>query len=155
MTRNEIISALKSYFRIDELVCPHAFHLIGAEQAWRYLNTEALHTLLVLRRDILNVPFELNNYVKKGKFSQRGYRCNMCDLVKSKTDRGIAYLSAHCSGAAFDVVSSKMTAEEMRLKIKDKADLLPYPIRIEQDVNWLHVDTFNDGSKVKIIYFKG
>ena len=48
-----------------------------------------------------------------------------------------------------------MTAEQMRSKIKANANLLPYNVRIEADVTWLHIDCYDDGSGRKIVEFKG
>ena len=153
IARNKIISELKEYFSIEELVCPHALKF--GDKAWQFLDTEILHTLLVLRRDILKVSLVCNDYKWKGKNSQRGLRCNVCQLVKDKSAKGISYLSAHVNGAAFDFVSKYMSAADMRKLIKDNARLLPYNIRIEADVTWLHIDCYDDGSGRKIVEFKG
>ena len=149
MTRSEIISSLKKDFKVKELVCPHVFKEHG-ERAWKFLATIYLHTLLVLRRDILKVPLVCNTKV----LTQRGLRCNLCEIVKEKTEDDIVYLSAHHLGIGGDLSSPEMTAEEMRQKIEENQDLLPYPIRIEKDVNWLHVDCYDDiDDNNKITYF--
>lgn len=148
MTRSEIITALKRYFKIQELVCPHVFAKHG-EISWMFLSTLYLHTLLVLRRDILKVPLVCNTTT----LTQRGLRCNLCEIVKAKTDADIVYLSAHHLGIGGDLSSPEMTAEEMRRKIEDNSDLLPYPIRIEKGVNWLHIDCYDTGTPNKITYF--
>ena len=152
IARNNIISELKEYFIIEELVCPHALKF--GDNAWQFIDTEILHTLLILRRDILKVPLVCNDYKWKGKNSQRGLRCNVCQLVKDKSAKGISYLSAHVNGAAFDLVSKYMTAETMRKLIKEHKDLLPYNIRIEADVSWLHIDCYDDGSGRKVVEFR-
>ena len=46
-----------------------------------------------------------------------------------------------------------ITAVEARAIIKDKQKLLPYNIRIEKDVSWLHFDTYDAG--VKVYEFNG
>lgn len=146
MTRAETITQLRAFFDVSELVCPHTLARFG-EKSWQFFDTATLHTLLVLRRDILNVPMTVN----AGKSSQRGLRCNMCELVKGKKTQ---YLSAHIMGKGFDVVSSKMTAQEMRDTIVANEDKLPVPIRIENGVSWLHFDTFDPSNgKNKIIFF--
>jgi len=150
MTRSEIISQLKNYFRIEELVCPHTFDKFG-DKSWQFLDTEMLHTLLVLRAEILCVPMVINDYIFGGKNTQRGLRCNICQLVKDKTKKNQIYLSAHCNGAGTDAVfgvKTGMTAEKARQLIKEKQDLLPYNIRIEKDVIWLHFDCYDIGIKV-------
>ena len=149
MTRYEIISQIKKYFKITELVCSHVFEKHG-ERAWMFLVTIYLHTLLVLRRDILKVPLVCNT----ATLTQRGLRCNLCDIVKEKTEDDIVYLSAHHLGIGGDLSSPEMTAEEMRQKIEEKQDLLPYPVRIELKVNWLHIDCYDDiDDNNKITYF--
>lgn len=132
MTREEILKAIKPYFDVSELVCDHTFAKWG-ERSWQFLDTDLLHVLLVLRRDILKVPL----YCNSKSAHQKGLRCNMCQLVKSKT---AVYLSSHCLGKALDLTSPSMKAEKMRELIKANADKLPCPIRIEKDVSWLHCD---------------
>ena len=52
MTQQGIIEEVRKYFRIEELVCPHTFNKFG-ESSWGFLNTGYLHTLLVLRTEVL------------------------------------------------------------------------------------------------------
>lgn len=147
MTRIEIITQLRAFFDVSELVCPHTFARFG-EKAWQFFDTNTLHTLLVLRSEILCVPMTIN----AGGSGQRGLRCNLCSIVRSKGNK--QYLSAHLMGKGFDVVSSEMTAQEMRDKIFENADKLPVPIRIEDGVSWLHFDTFDpSNSKNKVTFF--
>lgn len=147
MTRNEIITQLRAFFDVSELVCPHTFARFG-EKAWQFFDTNTLHTLLVLRTEILRVPMTINN----DGSTQRGLRCNLCSIVKSKGNK--QYLSAHLMGKGFDVVSSEMTAQEMRDKIFENSDKLPVPIRIEDGVSWLHFDTFDPSNgNNKVTFF--
>lgn len=143
MERNEIINQLKKYFNIKELVCNHTYNKFG-EASWQFLDTKLLHTLLVLRTEIFQTPMVINY---AGHY-QRGLRCNMCDLVKSKDK---VYLSAHILGKAVDVSMKTITGAQARQLVKKYQDKLPYPVRIEKDVNWLHIDvrdTYNNNSKV-------
>ena len=133
MTREEILTAIKPYFGVDELVCDHAFKKFG-EKAWQFLDTDYLHCLLIIRRDIIKLPMWCNSKTQK----QRGLRCNRCQMVRGKST---VYLSAHVLGKAGDFSIVGMTAEKARQKIKDNADLLPCPIRFEKGVSWLHFDT--------------
>ena len=52
-----------------------------------------------------------------------------------------------------------MSAEDMRQKIEANKDKLPYQIRIEKGVNWLHIDVKGSESNAhinqKIVYFRG
>lgn len=133
MTRDEIIRELHKFFQIRELVCSHT-HSKWGERSWQFLDTAYLHNLLVIRRDILKAPMICNH----GNQLQRGLRCNMCDLVRQKTS---VYLSSHKFGKAGDFTVKGMTAQEARARIRNNAHMLPYPIRMEGGVNWLHIDT--------------
>lgn len=146
MTREEILTAIKRYFDIDELVCDHTYKKWG-EKAWQFLDTDYLHALLVIRRDIIRLPMWCNGNGKK----QRGLRCNMCEEVKKKRE---VYLSSHCLGKAGDFTITGMSAAAAREKIKASASLLPCPIRMEAGVNWLHFDVLPQyGIKQKVYEF--
>lgn len=149
MTRQEILAAIRPYFDAEELVCDHTFKKWG-EQSWNFLDTDFLHALLVVRRDILKKPMWCNGNAKK----QRGLRCNRCQMVRDKTS---VYLSAHCLGKAGDFTVTGMTAEQARQKIKENAHLLPCPVRLERGVSWLHMDVRPDDTKPgqKVIEFNG
>lgn len=147
MTRDQIITAIKPYFEVKELVCDHTFAKFG-EQSWNFLDTAFLETLLIVRRDIIQKPMWCNGNGKQ----QRGLRCNRCQMVRAKSS---VYLSAHCLGKAGDFTITGMTAEQARTLIKQKAYMLPYPIRLERNVSWLHLDvrpTLNDTRKVIEFY---
>ena len=133
MTRDEIIKALQKYFDVLELVCEHTYSEWG-EKSWQFLDTEFLHNLLVIRRDILQLPMICNH----DNANQRGLRCNMCQIVK---DSGKLYLSSHIFGRAGDFTVKGLTAQEARSRIRNNAHLLPYPLRMEGGVTWLHIDT--------------
>lgn len=146
MTREEIINEVKKYFRIGELVCDHIYAKFG-DRAWMFLSTDLLHTILVLRTQILNMPMIVNTSSMK----QRGMRCNMCPLVKGKSS---AYVSAHLLGRGIDFTVNGKTAEQVRQLIKQNADKLPCNIRLEEGVNWIHTDTYDYNAKSKVTMFK-
>lgn len=149
MSRNEIISQLQKFFDTEELVCNHTRSKWG-DKAWQFLDTEFLHVLLIIRRDILKAPMWCNNY--KSETYQRGLRCNRCGLVRNKQ---VVYLSSHILGKAGDFTVQGMTAEEAREKIKASAHLLPCPIRMEDGVSWLHFDVLPQwGVSAKVYEFK-
>jgi len=134
------------YFALHELVCKHVLDKYG-EQAWQFLDPRLIITIDWIRKQ-LNKPIEINNYHWGGKDTQSGLRCNICNLVKSKTDKGQVYMSAHNEGQAVDFSVEGMTAEAVRnwLVTQD----LPYPIRLEAGVTWVHLDCRNAGQKVYI-----
>ena len=148
MTREEILKEIRKYFDVDELVCDHTYNR-WKEQAWEFLDTDFLHALLVIRRDIIRKPMWCNGAGKK----QRGLRCNMCQLVKEKKS---VYLSSHIFGKAGDFTITGMTAEQARQAIKANASLLPCNIRIGKAVSWLHFDVLPQyGITAKVYEFNG
>ena len=152
MNRSEIIKELKEFFDVRELVCPHCHKKFG-DNSWQFIDTELLHTLLIVRRDILKVPIYVNNYDSGGSFSQRGLRCNICQIVEDKTSKGEVYLSAHVNGSGVDFTAKGMTAEEARTIIATNVHLLPFPIRLEKNVTWVHLDIYDYMNGKKINYF--
>ena len=145
MTRSELIKKVNKYFSIKELVCEHTLERFGID-AWKFLNPQALETLLVLRTKILKVPLTINT----NEAHQRGLRCNLCQLVKEKETQ---YLSGHVLGCAFDILSKDLTAAQMRTLIVQQKELLPYPIRIEAGVSWLHFDLLTTSNE-KVTFFE-
>ena len=137
----EVVEELKKYFKIQELVCPDVYKRFG-EQAWYFFDESLLRTILWLRKTI-NVPITINNWVNGGNFSQRGLRCNTCEMVKSKTR---PYLSAHILGKGVDLDVKGYTAQQTRDFIIEHAATLPCKIRLEKDVNWVHLDVRNFGN---------
>ena len=144
MSRSKTITALKQYFKVKELVCPHTYQRYG-ENAWQFLSTCYLETLLVIREQILAAPMYCNTF----NLNQRGLRCNLCPIVSNKQS---LYLSAHILGKAGDFTVRGLTAEEARNKIIQNAHLLPYPIRMEKNVTWLHIDTLPQHNIVEKVY---
>ena len=148
MTRDQILNAIRPYFDVEELVCSHTFAKWG-ENSWQFLDTDYLHCLLIIRRDILKRPMWCNG---KGK-TERGLRCNRCSTVRGKSG---VYLSAHCLGKAGDFTITGMTAEQARMLIKQNSALLPCNIRMEMNVSWLHFDVLPQyGITQKVYEFKG
>lgn len=144
--RDQIIRELHNYFQVRELVCEHTFSQWG-ERSWQFLDTDFLHCLLVIRRDILQQPMACNTATTH----QRGLRCNLCELVKEKES---LYLSSHIFGKAGDFTVKGMTAQEARSRVRNNAHLLPCPIRLEGGVNWLHFDVLPQyGLDMKVYEF--
>lgn len=137
-------------FNISELVCDHMSAKYG-EKAWMFLDPRLLAVLHIIRYDILGVPITVNNYASGGSFKQRGMRCNCCNIVK---DKKAPYLSAHVTGCGVDFDAKGYTAEQARQKIIANANLLPYPIRLESGVNWVHIDVYDvPGNDNKVVLF--
>ena len=144
MTRDRLLIEIKRYFDIEELVCDHTLAK-WVERAWQFLDTNLLECLLIIRRDIVKMPMYCNSKTAH----QKGLRCNMCQLVKSKN---AIYLTAHGFGKAFDLTCPGMKAEKMRELIKANAHLFPCKVRLEAEVSWLHFDIFDAGPQQPNVY---
>ena len=134
------------YFWLTELVCPKVYYKFG-DKAWVFLDEKAVVTLDWIRRTI-NKPITVNNWWDDGDYDERGLRCNQCNIVKGKTNRGEIYLSAHVLGRAFDFDVDDMDADEVRVWLALNKSKLPYNIRLEKDVGWVHLDTYDTDSKI-------
>lgn len=141
------------YFQPHELVCRHVYSKYG-NMSLMFADARLLQWLWWFRTTV-NRPVYINNYMHGGKYSQRGYRCNLCTLFKDKTFNGELYLSAHTRFQAVDFNVNDMGDEEIRQWIDRHKQDMPVPVRIEKNtVSWVHVDvsvplnTYN-----KITYF--
>lgn len=152
MERDTLIYQLSNYFNLKELVCPHILSVHGS-QSWKFLSTELLHTLLIVRSEIIKKPMILNNYHIQGKITQRGFRCNLCDIPKNKTIKNELYTSAHTVGKAIDFFAPPYSVLEIHKLICNHSELLPYPIRFERGVTHCHLDCYDNTAGVKILYF--
>lgn len=138
------------WFRLYELLPPEVFsyedmmqkekHL---QQGWALFDVKLLETIDVIR-DIIGYPLVCNTWYQDGSRRYSGYRTIGCTTGAAK--------SQHKLGKAVDLICPKMSAEDMRQKIIANQDRLPYPIRIEDGVTWLHIDTKDMDYKGKKIY---
>ena len=153
-TRKEnLIRQVKANFDIRELVCPHTYERWGDELSWQFLQADLLEVIYVLRSQLLKVPMIVNTWASGGQFDERGLRCNMCELVKSKSS---IYLSPHCMGAAIDFHTNSIEPEKIRNLIRmNWRKYSSVPIRLERDVNWVHIDVFDRGKDTLITEFNG
>ena len=153
MDRNEIIDKLKPYFEVSELVCLHCYSMFG-ESSWQFISTELLSTLYILRTKIFNKPITINTLKAGGQFSQRGFRCNMCELVKSK---GSIYLSTHCLGKAIDFNVKDLDSNKVNNIVRQSAELVEYPIRLGANTDgWSHIACYVPRrSSKKLLQFNG
>ena len=131
-----VYEEIKQYFDIEELVCPHILEVHG-KTAWRLFDSRLLEVILWLRRKV-NKPIYVN-WHDRG-ITQRGIRCNLCQIVKDKSAKSILYVSAHPLAAGVDLEIEGMLAEESRNWIEKNKYGLPYPIRLERNVSWVHLD---------------
>ncbi len=139
------------HFPAHELVCPHVYKKYG-EGALMFADPRLLSWLSWFRR-IIDRAVIINDYGYQGHFTQRGYRCNLCQIVKDKTLADDMYLSAHTRFQAIDFNVRDMLDEEVRQWIDRHQREMPVNIRIEKGTyGWVHVDVCNDSYK-RIVYF--
>ena len=147
MERDQIISRLKKYFDIRELVGPRTFKKHG-HRSWKFFRTDALHALLIVREGI-GKPITLNNWHRGGRFTQRGLRTNIQGIFKGFFRRGVLYLSAHVLGCGFDFDVRGMSANQVRQWIVENKHRFPFKIRLERKlrgkfISWTHLDTYHE-----------
>lgn len=136
------------YFKAYELVDQDVYNLLG-DDSYKLIDPMLLETIDVIR-EILGVPLICNNWKHGGSRDLCGYR--------NKTYSIGAPNSYHKKGQAVDLISTKMSAKEIRKKLEENKHLLPYPIRIEKwddngEINWVHIDLGNTKGQ-KIYFFK-
>ena len=168
------------HFTLEEVICPHLYYKHG-EWVWQFFDQRLLEMLDWIREELgrpvyLNnwdMPKYINSeylrYIRgrvknglpiinsnvpaspAGLFDERGVRCNLCNLYVKKTEAGVIYISPHgrWQGADFDVAG--MTAEEVRQWLVKNQARLPYSIRLERGVSWVHMDVVNSETKVQLI----
>jgi hypothetical protein len=136
------------YFTLPELVCPEVFNKFG-ETAWQFLDDRAVITIDWIRRT-LNKSITINNWYDGGQFDERGLRCIQCKLVHDKCVQGQVYVSPHILGRAYDFDVEGLDAASVRVWLAANKDKLPYPIRLENNVSWVHLDTEDTGRKIYI-----
>ena len=139
------------YFDLEEMVCKHVYDKYGAI-AWSWFDPRFLETIHWIRAGI-GKPMYANDWKEGGKITQRGLRCNMCDLVKKATKEERVYMTSHLRAQAGDFITQGMEAQEVREWIVKNSLLLPHPVRIEGGVSWLHLDVCNLTNK-RVYVFK-
>lgn len=142
------MSRIKKYFKIQELVCKDVYNKYG-DGAWKFLDNDLLEVLTWVRES-LACKITVNDWAFGGNFSQRGLRCNLCQICKGKTLKGLLYLSAHKFGKAVDFMVEGYTANEVREFIIENFPNagFDFNIRLEDGVTWVHLDVFDWGKKV-------
>lgn len=138
------------FFKIYELISPNVYRKYG-ERSWMFFDPRLLETLDFIR-EYFGEPIIINDWYWGGNLTQRGLRENTCPIVRDKTNNYEIYLSAHVLGMGVDLSVNGYLAEEVREKLIEIKDLLPYPIRLEKNVLWVHIDVMNE-EKDKIYIF--
>lgn len=137
------------YFDIKELVSKNIYNKYG-DEAIKFLDPIGLAALENVR-EILNTPLVCNNWATGGSRNYCGYRELGCGVGTVK--------GAHYKGKAYDLISTKMTAKEMRDILDTNQDKLIYPIRVEKwdgdkEITWLHIDVLPNPYGRKLYFFR-
>lgn len=122
------------YFKLRELLPKEIYK--NEDEGWDLIDERLLITADIVR-GIVGVPLICNTWYTGGT---RGYSCARIPACKEYSKGSYHSVREDRKVMAIDVVSNIMSAEKMRQKIKENMDKLPYPIRIEKGVSWLHVD---------------
>lgn len=146
---------IPKFFQLYELMPPelYTYDMMISEEARerafaQYFDQKLLITIDIIRGEIIKAPLICNTWFQDGNRKNCGLRSEGCMVGALK--------SQHKLGKAVDLICRDYTGEQMRKMIKENEHLLPYPIRIEEGVNWLHVDVKDMDYKGKKIYwFKG
>lgn len=141
MERSDIIQQLKIDFgyTIKSFVSKE-YYISKGESAWDSLDSNILETFLIICQNS-DKPIVVNNwfmyadseYNKDYVFKYRGFR-NFNEYLKSSK------LSQHRAGKAIDFHIVGQNPIDSRAWIRIIADKLPYNIRMEKGVNWVHID---------------
>lgn len=138
---------------VKEIVCPHVYAKWG-DKAIRFIDPQLREVLNIIRNKILKRPIRINN---GSSLTQRGLRCNLCQLVADKTRAGKIYLSAHNLGKGTDFDCPGLTVQQVHDLIKKNAKLLPCKIRLESPIDspsWTHVDVITEDQKEQVYVFR-
>ena len=121
------------WFEIRELIPPDIYDKSIESELWCLIDDNLKETIDYIREHIVKAPLTCNNWHLGGERVASGYRDRNCPVG--------AKHSQHKEGRAADLICSKYTAEQMRQMILSRQCSLPHYIRMEDGVNWLHVDT--------------
>ena len=152
----DILTGIKKDFTIEEFVDKKTFERHG-ENAWQFIDLRLLEVVLFIREGI-GEPMTINTWHKGGRFSQRGLRTNISQIVYKKAVNGKLYLSAHVMGKAVDFDVKGMDAAEVRGWLLRNKNKVPHKIRLENLMNgkpigWCHLDVFYNPSNNKVHLF--
>ena len=131
------------WFKLYELLPPETYK--DEEHGWETLCDELKKTIDFCR-ELFKEPLVINDWKIKGHRQYCGFRTKTCPVG--------AKFSAHKQGMAADIISPKLSAKDMRKMLHENAAKLPYKVRLEANVSWLHIDVRTDGQTEKIKEFK-
>ena len=136
----------QQYFETYEIASSYVCNTKQPSEIYALFD-DKLQDLIVWAREGIGRAFYANNWMVHEKlkqsnpglvkFSQRGYRTN--DDPDCKRQKFVTK-SAHFEGKALDFDVQGMTAQQVRHWLKEHANEAPHPFRVEEGVNWVHMD---------------
>ncbi len=133
------------HFKVHELVNKEIYEKYSESYILnRFFDNRLLKTLDALREHFGSLT--INDWYFGGKRTESGLRVPKMKFYN--------FTSLHSWGRAFDIISKKYTAEEMRQEILNNQHKFPFIKRMEKDVNWLHIDNYTTNKK-EIVLFRG
>lgn len=132
------------YFKIHELVPRVLYELLHEDALWRLLDEDLIKSIDTLKEKFPKGTMTINSYMWNGNREWSG--------IRTKGSKYYSETSQHSLGNAIDAVFSHYSAEEVRLYVLNNQEEFPLIKRIENKVNWLHIDLKNTG-KDGIIMF--
>jgi len=135
---------IPKHLKLHEVFAPECYDNIKnnyGNKAWKFWDINLLIAADQLRERYGAVT--CNNWKAGGHLRYRGFRPHACKVG--------SMFSAHRFFKALDLNFKDATAEEIRQDIKN-FKIVPPINRIEDNVSWLHLDTYN-GKKTEDIYF--
>jgi len=132
-----------THFKLQELFPPEMMGMADGE-LWSMLDSNLLKVIDRLRDD-LGKSISINTWSYGGKFSLRGFRPANSKVGAAK--------SPHKRGKGLDFDVKGMTAQEVRDYIIANQAKYPEIKRMEDKVNWVHIDTIPVVGAKKIVLF--
>lgn len=120
-------------FTLQEFVSALVFEKYSEKALW-FIDPRIIESTQSLR-DNLGVPLTINNWFYGGNRYMSGLRTQEMSVYTP--------FSQHSFGRAVDIISSKITADEMRIHILENQNLYPHITTLEGNVTWLHMDCRN------------
>lgn len=120
------------YFLIKELVPPEVYAAEG-DRAMVHVDERIVESLDQIR-DFFGVPVTVNNWHVGGSFKYRCYRPEGCSIGAQRS----MHKMDPCGAADCDVFG--IDARKVRVTILANAQKFPHIRRMENSVNWVHID---------------
>ena len=129
-------------FMLQEFVSKEFYEVHKHKSLW-FIDERIVATCQSLR-DNLQIPLTINNWYWDGERNESGLR------VPGMLNYSL--YSQHTFGRAVDIISKRMSAEDMRKHIFFNKDIYPHIKAVERNVDWLHIDCRNT-NQADIMFF--